>query len=271
MWKKNSTAGRIIIGICLGLIVAGAILSGNRLVLTILVSAWIALATLEFLNLLHRAEIYLNLWLLLFLNLVIIIAAHLDLLPGFLIVPVAVVFITAIARRPALPRIPVYGLFTIIYLGFLPSHIILLRNLVHARHYSAWLVLFPLILTWVSDTAAYALGKAFGRHKLVLELSPNKTLEGFVAGLFFSALLAALWLPILNPFTEAPRWWLALIGVGLSALGQAGDLFESLFKRAVSVKDSSETLGAHGGFLDRIDSLLFTIPGFYYLALLVAK
>ncbi len=273
MLKKNSLAGRIIIGTILGLIVAGITLFSNHLpwLLTILVCAWTLLATIEFLRLLSRAEIVLNPYLLIPLNILIIIAAHLNLLPGFLIAPIAIVFIAALARTPALPRIPVYGLFTIIYLGFLPSHLILLRNLSSRENYSPWLILFPLILTWVSDTAAYAIGKIFGRHKLAPALSPNKTLEGFIAGLLFSALLAALWLVYLKPFTGAPRWWLAVIGIGLSAIGQAGDLFESLFKRAVAVKDSAETLGAHGGFLDRADSLLFTIPAFYYLAILTGK
>jgi phosphatidate cytidylyltransferase len=269
--KKNSLAGRIIIGTGLSLIVAGAVLFGSRLLLLFLVCAWIALATFEFLNLLRRAEINLNPWLVIPLNLLILLSAHLNLLPGFLIAPVAVIFIAALARQPALPRIPVYGLFTIIYLGFLPSHLILMRQLSHTRQFSPFLVLFPLVLTWVSDTAAYALGKILGRHKLAPHLSPNKTLEGFIAGLCSAGILTALWLPVLHPFTAEPRWWLAFVGIGLSALGQAGDLFESLFKRAVNLKDSSETLGAHGGFLDRIDSLLFTIPAFYYLTILMAR
>ncbi len=271
MLKKNSLAGRILIGSILGLIVALVILFGPRWLLTLFVGTWITLATIEFMNLLCRAEIVLSPWLLVPLNILIILAAHFNLLPGFLIAPIAAVFIAAIARRPALPRIPVYGLFTLIYLGFLPSHLILLHSLSQRENYSSWLVLFPLILTWVSDTAAYALGRLLGRRKLAPALSPNKTLEGFVAGLFFSALLTALWLPHLHPFTVEPRWWLALVGIGISAIGQAGDLFESLFKRAVAVKDSSEKLGVHGGFLDRADSLLFAIPAFYYFTLLVAR
>lgn len=273
MLKKNSLAGRIIIGTILGLLVSAVILFGNHLpwLLTLFVCAWIALATIEFLNLLSRAEIGLNPLLLVPLNILIILAAHLNLLPGFLIAPIAAVFIAALARGPVLPRIPVYGLFTLIYLGFLPSHLILLRNLSEQKNYSSWLVFFPLILTWVSDTAAYAIGKILGRHKLAPALSPNKTLEGFIAGLFFSGILTALFLPHLNPFTDTPRWCLVIIGIGLSAIGQAGDIFESIFKRAVAVKDSAETLGAHGGFLDRADSLFFAIPAFYYLTILAGK
>ena len=110
-------------------------------------------------------------------------------------------------------------------------------------------------------------GKLIGRHKLAPTLSPNKTVEGYVAGLVFSAILSAAYLHFLLPFAARPIWWLAVVGIGLGTVAQAGDLFESMFKRAVGVKDTSAALADHGGFLDRVDSLLFTIPAFYYLVL----
>ncbi len=266
MWKKNSLAGRLVIGTVLTLLVTGTILFTGSGILTLLVAVWVSFATMEFIQLLRRAEIVLPAWFTLILNLTIVLAAWRNWLPGFLIAPIGMVFLFAIARRPALPRIPVYGTFTLIYLGFLPSHLILLRNLAQEKQLSPLLVLFPLVLTWVNDTAAFALGKILGRHKLAPALSPSKTREGFLAGLVFSALLSGIWLPRLKPFSSHPIWWLALVGIGLGAIAQAGDLFESIFKRAVAVKDSSAALGEHGGFLDRVDSLLFTIPAFYYLA-----
>lgn len=251
----------MVIGITLALTVTGIVLFAPRAILTVLVAVWAFLATREFLGILRRAEIFLDWRLLSGLNSAVIVAAYLNWLPAFLVVPIGVIFLSAIANRPPLPRGPVYGLFVLIYLGFLPSHLILLHDL----NISRWLVLFPLVLTWVQDTAAYALGKLFGKHKLAPLLSPQKTREGFFFGLFFSAILAGFWLKRLPPFSLYPIWFLALVGVGLGAMAQAGDLFESLFKRAVEVKDSSAVLGEHGGFLDRVDSLLFTIPAFYYI------
>jgi phosphatidate cytidylyltransferase len=163
--------------------------------------------------------------------------------------------------------VPVYGAFALIYVGFLPAHLVLLKDLTVSRCLSPWLVFFPLALTWANDTAGLVFGRLLGRHKLAPELSPNKTIEGYVAGLVFSAALSAVYLHFLQPFSSRPIWWLAAVGLGLGTLAQAGDLFESMFKRAVGVKDTSSALAAHGGFLDRVDSLLFTIPAFYYLVL----
>ncbi|MFO7675935.1 MAG: phosphatidate cytidylyltransferase [bacterium] len=256
---------RIIIGTALGLAVFLLVCCAPSTVLTLFVAAWAVLATLEFLGLLKRADIRLNPWLIGALNASTVIAAWLGWLPGYVVAPVAVVFVTAVLIRSPLPRVPVYGSFAVIYLGLLPAHLILLRQASDAAGCSRWLVLFPLVLTWTNDTAAYAVGKLFGRRKLMPELSPRKTQEGLLAGLAASAILTALWLGRLEPFTGRGWGWLALLGVGLGAISQVGDLFESIFKRAVSVKDSSTALRGHGGFLDRIDSLLFTIPAFYWL------
>jgi phosphatidate cytidylyltransferase len=264
--KKSSAVRRIAIGTALGLATFAAVFA-VRPVIAVVVAAWSVLATLEFLRLLSRAEIHLSRWLLPILNVAVVTAACLGWLPEFLIAPIAIVFLAAVAARDTRPRTPVYGTFVIIYLGFLPAHLILLKNLSWVRGLSPWLVFFPLILTWTNDTAALAFGRLIGRHKLAPTVSPNKTIEGYVAGLVFSAVLAALYLHRVAPFTASPAWWLAVVGIGLGTLAQAGDLFESVFKRAVGLKDSSAALADHGGFLDRIDSLLFTIPAFYYICL----
>jgi phosphatidate cytidylyltransferase len=256
---------RILIGTALGLAVFAVICHAPAPVLALFVAAWAVLATLEFLGLLRRADIRLSPWLLGALNASTVAAAWLGWLPGYVMVPVAAVFLTAVLGRTTLPRVPVYGAFTVIYLGLLPAHLVLLRQASDAAGYSRWLVLFPLVLTWTNDTAAYAIGKLFGRRRLMPEISPRKTWEGFVAGLVASAILSALWLGRLEPFTARGWAWLALLGIGLGAISQLGDLFESIFKRAVSVKDSSTVLAGHGGFLDRVDSLLFAIPAFYWL------
>ncbi|MGQ9677790.1 MAG: phosphatidate cytidylyltransferase [bacterium] len=265
MLKKNSLIGRILIGTGLAFAVTCIILYTTREILTILVIIWILGATIEFIKILRTAEINLSLGLLILLNLSAALTAYFQLLPEFLIVPIGVIFFSSIAQRHRLPRIPVYGLFTFIYLGFLPSHLILLSSLVAEKHLSPWITMFPLILTWTNDTAAYAIGRLIGKRQLAPALSPNKTVEGFIAGTAFSALLSWFWLPKIITFSDQPSWLWALSGAVLGIIAQAGDLFESLFKRAAGIKDSSNILGAHGGFLDRMDSLLFTIPAFYYL------
>jgi len=257
--------GRIAIGAALGVGVFLLAYHGPAAALALFVGAWSVLATLEFLGLLGRADIRLNPWLLGALNASVAAAAWLGWLPGYILAPVGAVFIAAVLVRSPLPRVPVYGAFTVLYLGLLPAHIVLLRAATDSAGLSRWLVMFPLILAWTNDTAGYLVGRFLGRHKLIPQLSPKKTWEGYVAGIIASAVLATLVLGRLEPFAGRHWGFLALLGVGLGTIAQVGDLFESIFKRAVSVKDSSGVLGEHGGFLDRVDSLLFVIPAFYWL------
>ncbi len=132
----------------------------------------------------------------------------------------------------------------------------------------AALAFFPIVLTWVSDTGAYAVGRAFGRRKLMPAVSPGKTVAGAVGGAL--ATMAGAWLyndQVLVPLAQlALAPWTALIfGLVISIVGQVGDLVESLFKREAGVKDSSAIFSAHGGVLDRLDSLYFAIPVAYLI------
>jgi phosphatidate cytidylyltransferase len=120
--------------------------------------------------------------------------------------------------------------------------------------------------TWLCDTAAYAVGRTMGKHKLYDAASPNKTVEGFIAGIA-GAIAAPLLLSALGWARLSATDVLALGGV-VGLLGQAGDLLESLMKREVQIKDTSSFLPGHGGLLDRFDSLLLSTPFFYaYLIL----
>jgi phosphatidate cytidylyltransferase len=120
------------------------------------------------------------------------------------------------------------------------------------------LILFLLVTIWGCDSFAYYVGKNFGRHKLAPEVSPKKTIEGSIGGLVGSVLVAVgaalLFVPEFRPLEAA------LIGGLASTAGQLGDLVESLFKRGAGVKDSGHFLPGHGGFYDRVDSLLFAAP-----------
>lgn len=124
-----------------------------------------------------------------------------------------------------------------------------------------------LLTTWMCDTGAYFVGRAFGRHKLYPAASPNKTVEGFIGGVVFAAVV----LPVMSAFEWAhPRSWdyLALPFI-VAIFGQCGDLLESLMKREVDVKDTSAVFPGHGGFLDRFDSLLLSTPFFFAYLLLI--
>ncbi len=127
------------------------------------------------------------------------------------------------------------------------------------------LVLFVFLVVWASDIGGYVVGRALGGPKLVPGISPNKTWAGFGGGLFFSACIALGWtatMPMATRPAEA-----AVIAVGLSLVGQGGDLFESVMKRRFGVKDSGQLIPGHGGMLDRIDALLWVAPAFAALHL----
>jgi phosphatidate cytidylyltransferase len=155
-------------------------------------------------------------------------------------------------------------LLGVAYTGALPASIIVIRHAVEPpRSWSGlWLVCFPLVVTWVCDSAAMSGGRAFGGPKLSPVVSPGKTRSGAVAGVVGALLVA----PIFSAWVF-PRWQVDLslgralaIAAVLSIVGQVGDLAESLFKREAGVKDSSQLLPGHGGILDRLDSLYFVMP-----------
>ena len=149
--------------------------------------------------------------------------------------------------------------FGIFYCGFLAAHIIMIMGL---QNGAAWL-LFLSTVTAASDSGAYFTGKKFGRHKLCPQVSPKKTIEGFVGGLVCgtgAAIMIAVWfLPRTGIFPDAAAAFV------LCCFGVMGDLTESVIKRAMKIKDSGTILPGHGGILDRADSLLLTAPIFYYI------
>ena len=127
------------------------------------------------------------------------------------------------------------------------------------------LLLFALVIVWISDTAAYFAGRAIGKHPFAPKLSPNKTWEGAIAGFFGSMAVAFVFMPWVNvPLVHL----LAMAAVGNIA-GQVGDLLESGYKRSAGIKDSGTLLPGHGGVLDRIDALILAIPVVWYYWLLI--
>ena len=155
--------------------------------------------------------------------------------------------------------------FAVCYLSFLFGHLILIRELPKAvnipyAYAGRWIVMMFLV-TWACDTAAYILGSAWGRHKLMKKISPNKTIEGTLAG-FVVALLSALvchfwFIKGISVFDSL------VIGAICGSVGQYGDLVESMIKRNVGVKDTSTIIPGHGGMMDRFDSPLLSAPIIY--------
>ena len=129
-----------------------------------------------------------------------------------------------------------------------------------------WLF-YALLINWIGDSAAYYAGRAFGRHKLAPAISPGKTWEGAVASLLISVPLATLYLRHFLP--HALVFSLAL-SAAANVAAQAGDLAESALKRGAGVKDSGTLLPGHGGLLDRLDGVLFSVPVVWLAALLGA-
>jgi phosphatidate cytidylyltransferase len=152
----------------------------------------------------------------------------------------------------------------ILYIGWLLGYLVALRGL-DGDQGRNW-VFLTLFGTFASDTAAYFVGRAVGKHKLAPDISPGKTGEGAVAG-GIGAMVMSLFFILPTPFQLPINWAEALvIGLLVSVFGQLGDLAESLFKRNMGIKDSSNFLPGHGGLLDRLDSLIFAGVVVYYYA-----
>jgi phosphatidate cytidylyltransferase len=179
-----------------------------------------------------------------------------------------VVLVVAMLRRGPAGR-PLTAvsvtLFGCLYASGLLTFLIAIRHGVNAGNrptaYVA-LALFPLVITWIADTAAMAAGVRMGGPKLAPVLSPNKTQSGAVGG-FVGAIAAAVVLGVLvlnRVGWNFAVWQLAIVGAMVGIVAQVGDVAESLFKREAGVKDSSGLIPGHGGVLDRLDSLYFVIP-----------
>jgi phosphatidate cytidylyltransferase len=156
--------------------------------------------------------------------------------------------------------------FGVLYIGWLGSHLDFLRELPRffRRPYADGMsfALLPFFLTWSCDTVAYAVGRAFGRNKMMPSVSPHKSWEGGLAGLAIAVAAAFGARAWFAPYLTAAD--AVALGALVGVFGQIGDLVESLLKRDAETKDSSRLIPGHGGVLDRFDSLLFTAPIVYY-------
>ncbi len=249
---------------------------------TMVIALWGALAVFEFYRLTRGASLPSFSYLGIFLTLFFIISRDGDLLFALepyidlkIVIFLPLVLALALPSLRALIRPGEKGKMTgwiwtvagVIYIGWLLSHLVALRSTVDGRNW----VLFLLFVIMASDTAAFFLGNAFGKSKLAPDISPGKTREGAIGGLCGAAIVSLLFtLP--SPLSVPILWGQAIIlGLVGSIFGPFGDLVESLFKRRMGVKDSSNMVPGHGGFLDRIDSLLFGGVAVYYYVVFVIQ
>jgi phosphatidate cytidylyltransferase len=174
--------------------------------------------------------------------------------------------LTLWTKRPVVEALPAAGVSAgaLLMVAFPLTFAVRLHGL---PTYGPRLLLFALVTIWASDTVAYFAGRAIGKHPFAPDLSPKKTWEGAVAGLFGSLLVAVIfarWLPATVP-------QLLLMAAVANLAGQIGDLLESAYKRSAGVKDSGGLLPGHGGVLDRIDALILALPVVWYYWILIGS
>lgn len=142
------------------------------------------------------------------------------------------------------------------------------RFMMLARAESLWMILYALLIVWITDSGAYLIGRKIGKNKLAPHISPNKTWEGSIGGSLSAVVIVGAYLYFVQgtfPYSFSTMLlWTLVFSVG----GQLGDLIESAFKRHYGVKDSGKILPGHGGILDRFDSLLFVLPLMHFAGLI---
>jgi len=182
-----------------------------------------------------------------------------EIIPLFLLIIIFFIFLRQLLKfdpRNSFKSISL-SLGGIIYIPFLFSFIILLREI---PDWGTKLVITLFFVTWMGDSGAYFIGTKWGKHKSFSRLSPYKSFEGFIGGGFTATIAMIIsrgWLP----FSLISALFM---GIMMGVMGEMGDLFSSMIKREVGIKDFGNILPGHGGILDRFDSLLFTTPLFYY-------
>jgi len=195
----------------------------------------------------------------------LIVAAHFGTAFNVLMIVAAVFPLLFFFGANAKQRDGVMGSISITLLGILwigipLAHAVLLRDL---PDHGAALLVDVLVGTFVADTAAYATGRMFGSHKIAPSISPNKTVEGLIGGFLIGTM--GFW------FAGLYQDWLSgtdalIIGAAVAATAPVGDLFESMLKRDLGTKDTGTLFGPHGGILDRLDAVFFTVVVGYYLS-----
>ncbi len=265
---------RIITGTIMGLIMLFSLLSGG-LPLFIITMLVVIFATREYVSILKNKGFYPSIKVILVADAIFALLAYLNRF-NLLSFAVTVCSISAFmwvlfkGKQPYIANVAT-TILGFIYGGLFPLYLIFLRDIGSQPTYHHLLkvtgecpgkgfVLLIFFTILITDTGCYYFGSKFGKHKLSPVISPNKTIEGAVGGTFCAICMATL----IGYMIDLPVVFSVIAGILVALFSQIGDLCESLIKRDAGVKDSGNTLPGHGGFLDRTDSYVFTLPVLYY-------
>ncbi len=260
----NKNATRMLTGFIMGTIVMLCIILGD-LALLFLLAFMLFVGSKEYVKILNHKGFYPSLKVIYITEAILTAVVYFkrfDLVAITLTICAMASFMWVLfrGRQPYIANVAT-TLLGMVYCGWFPLHLIFLRDLSCAKYDSGLgfvVLMFMSIL--LTDVGCYYIGTKFGKHKLAPVISPNKTIEGSIGGMFF-AILGAL---VIGLYIGL-EWYFALIlGLICTSFAQIGDLCESLIKRDAGVKDSGTSLPGHGGFLDRTDSFVLTIPIMYY-------
>lgn len=260
----NKNATRMLTGLIFGTIVMLCIIQGD-LALLLLLAVVLAFASKEYVKILNHKGFYPSLKVIYFTEIILAAVVYFkrfDLMSITLTISSICSFLWVLfaGRQPYIANVAT-TLLGMAYCGWFPLHLLFLRDL-SGNGYTSGLgfVILMFISIILTDVGCYYVGTRFGKHKLAPTVSPNKTIEGAVGGM----ICAVLGAEVIGLYLGL-SWYMALFaGILCSVCAQLGDLCESLLKRDAGVKDSGDILPGHGGFLDRTDSFVFTIPVMYY-------
>ena len=260
----NKTATRMLTGFIMGTITMGCIMMGGYALLC-LVALVILFASKEYVKILEHKGFYPSLKIIFASEILLAIIMFLDRTEYVALALTLCTFASFLwvlfrGRQPYIANVAT-TILGFVYCGYFPLHLLLLRDISSAQYNDGLgfvVMMFTAIL--LTDIGCYYAGTKFGKHKLAPTVSPNKTIEGSIGGIV-SAIIGA----VIVGSVIGVEWYLsAFAGLFCTIFAQIGDLCESLIKRDAGVKDSGDSLPGHGGFLDRADSFIFTIPVMYY-------
>lgn len=272
MDQKNLT--RLVTGTVMGFTVLGLIFYGGLplFLLTLLV---IYFATKEYVLILRHKGFYPSIKVILFADAFFALLAYLNkfnMLSFAVTISSIVAFIWVLfkGRQPYIANVAT-TILGFIYSGLFPLYLIFIRDIgtqpvyqylikMPSQQEGLWYLVLLFFCVLFTDTGCYYFGTKFGKHKIAPVISPNKTIEGAIGG-SICAILGAMGI---GHFIHIDWYHCLIIGILIALFAQIGDLCESLIKRDAGVKDSGNTLPGHGGFLDRTDSYVFTLPILYY-------
>lgn len=260
----NKNATRMLTGFIMGTIAMGCIMLGG-VALLLLLAVIIFFASKEYVKILEHKGFYPSLKIILAAEAILAGITYFDrtdLVAGALTLCTFGAFMWVLfrGRQPYIANVAT-TILGFVYCGYFPLQLQLLRDMNSAQYHDGLgfvVMMFTAIL--LTDVGCYYAGTKFGRHKLAPVVSPNKTIEGSIGGMICAVIGAS----VIGYFIGV-EWYISLIaGFICTVFAQIGDLCESLIKRDAGVKDSGNSLPGHGGFLDRCDSFIFTIPVMYY-------